>query len=273
MIKAYTYNKIFQRNIGVFTSEEQKKIKKIKIAIAGAGGLGGPVAYNLARLGVGEIRLADQDKFDVTNINRQFGAYIDTVGMNKAEAICCELKRINPFLKAVNINDFISAANVDEFLAGADAVVNAIDFRMEAEIILHEKAAERGLWVFTSQCIKEKMTFTSFNPAKNNFNKLVTVSGKPDMVKALRSFFPKLPKGMTWASVKNMNKSNQGHISSHVTPPNIGAGYLVEEMIKVLVKNEKPFAESPAIFEVDLAKMYIKKYKSRTLAENKRSAV
>jgi molybdopterin/thiamine biosynthesis adenylyltransferase len=257
----YSYEEIFQRNIGVFTAEEQEKIKSLRIAIAGAGGLGGPVAYNLARLGVGEIRLADRDRFDVTNINRQFGAYVDTVGLNKAEAICSELKRINPFLKTVPINDFISAENVDGFLEDIDAVVDAIDFfEVDAELLLHRKAVEKGLWVFTSQAAKEKLTFTSFNPQNNNLRQMVTIFGKPNIVKAVKSFFPKLPEGITWLAVKELVKSGQVHISSHATPPNIGGGYLVEEMIRVLVRGKNPFAESPAIFEVDLDKMYIKKY-------------
>ena len=58
---SYSYEDLFQRNIGVFTAEEQERIRGLVVAIAGAGGLGGPVAYNLARLGVGEIRLADPE--------------------------------------------------------------------------------------------------------------------------------------------------------------------------------------------------------------------
>jgi molybdopterin/thiamine biosynthesis adenylyltransferase len=57
------------------------------VAIAGAGGFGGAAAVMLARLGVGEIRIADFDVFEPRNVARQFGAYPDTLGRNKAEVV------------------------------------------------------------------------------------------------------------------------------------------------------------------------------------------
>lgn len=61
----------FERNLGFLTLEEQERINNSVVAIAGAGGDGGLLALQFARLGVGEIRLADPDPFEAENINRQ----------------------------------------------------------------------------------------------------------------------------------------------------------------------------------------------------------
>jgi len=94
-----TYDEIFQRNIGVFTPEEQEKIKNLKIAIIGVGGLGAPATENLTRLGVGELRLVEPDTFEISNFNRQTGAYLNTIGRNKAEVMVDMVKLINPEIK------------------------------------------------------------------------------------------------------------------------------------------------------------------------------
>lgn len=54
--------------------ERQKKISNVVIGIAGCGGIGGAVAERLVRLGVRHIKIADPDYFDLSNINRQYGA-------------------------------------------------------------------------------------------------------------------------------------------------------------------------------------------------------
>lgn len=265
----YTYEEIFQRNIGVFTPEEQEKIKNLKIAIAGAGGLGGPVAYYLARLGVGELRLADPEKFDETNINRQFGAYIDTVGQFKAEAIKNELLRINPHLVAKSWNEGIDGGNIDEFLDGADAVVDGIDFfSLNDANTLYKEAFKRDLWVFTSQAAKEILSFIIYNPAKGvTFEDMVCKDGQLDLMKAIQSFFPILPSGIKQSDIDGLVKSGAVHISSHATPPNIGGGLLVEEMIKVLVKGIEPTITAPGLFVFNLEKLHTTVFDSKITEE------
>ena len=78
------YKERTDRNIGFITDSSQKLLKDTVIGIAGCGGMGGQLAANLLRLGIGELRLADPEVFDVSNINRQFGATKGSVGKNKA---------------------------------------------------------------------------------------------------------------------------------------------------------------------------------------------
>ncbi|WP_260854312.1 ThiF family adenylyltransferase, partial [Staphylococcus epidermidis] len=82
-----------KRNLGWLgnTDEEaekrQNKISEVVIGIAGCGGIGGAVAERLVRLGVRHIKVADPDYFELSNINRQFGASLDNLGRNKAEVV------------------------------------------------------------------------------------------------------------------------------------------------------------------------------------------
>lgn len=77
--------------------EVQQKLSSAKVAVAGLGGLGSNVAFSLARIGVGHLHLIDFDKVDITNLNRQ-QYFAEHVGMYKTEALCGELRAINPYL-------------------------------------------------------------------------------------------------------------------------------------------------------------------------------
>lgn len=81
------------RNLGWLgnTEAEQRqrqcRLRDAVIGVAGCGGIGSATADRLVRMGVRNLKLADPDTFDVSNINRQFGASVDTVGANKAEVV------------------------------------------------------------------------------------------------------------------------------------------------------------------------------------------
>ena len=244
-MKTPVYADLFQRNIGVFTTEEQERIRGLVVAIAGAGGLGGPVAYNLARLGVGEIRLADPETFEPSNTNRQWGCYADTIGMNKAEAVAVELKRINPHLCVVVMPEPITAQNANEFTAGADFVVDGIDFfALAQELTLHAAARRAGAWVYMHQGAKEIQTYCSFDPEGTAYGDLVCVDGKPSVMRAIQTCFPVLPRMATPELVDEIVASGT-HIPSYATLPSFAGAFVVEEIIRGQVFLERPRAVAP----------------------------
>ncbi|MFP5526875.1 ThiF family adenylyltransferase [Peptococcus simiae] len=79
--------------------EAVRRLSKAQVLVAGVGGVGSFVAEALARGGIGELTLIDDDIVDVTNINRQLQAFPDTVGRPKVEVMQERLLRINPALK------------------------------------------------------------------------------------------------------------------------------------------------------------------------------
>lgn len=108
------------------TPKVHERLKKGKVAIAGAGGLGSNVAISLARIGVGHIRIIDFDVVEPSNLNRQ-QYYIRHIGMKKVEAIKEILTDINPFIEVEAIDLKIEKGNVQEIFEGFDIVVEAFD--------------------------------------------------------------------------------------------------------------------------------------------------
>ena len=77
----------FSRNIGLITENAQACLLNSRVAVVGAGGVGGIHLLTLARLGVGKFTIADLDTFDRVNISRQFGAFHSTVGQSKVRVL------------------------------------------------------------------------------------------------------------------------------------------------------------------------------------------
>ena len=108
--------------------ERQEKLRDAVIGIAGTGGIGGAVALRLIRMGVRNLKLADPDQFDITNIQRQMGASLVNVGRNKAEVVA---EMAYELTKDVNIDVFpegITPESAEEFMDGCDVVMDQMDF-------------------------------------------------------------------------------------------------------------------------------------------------
>jgi len=87
--------------------DTQKKLKKPKVFIAGAGGLGSPVSIYLAVAGVGNISICDFDSPDWSNLNRQILHDHTRIGTNKAVSGKMTLERLNPDIKVTAFTDKI----------------------------------------------------------------------------------------------------------------------------------------------------------------------
>lgn len=160
------------RNLGILTEEEQHRLERATIAVAGLGGIGGSTVVALARMGVGRFRLADFDRFEVANINRQYGAFADTVGRPKCEVVAEEVRRINPRAEVEIVPEgFVedtapdTAGTGDRLLRGADLAVDAIDFyRVETHLAFHRKTREHGLYTLMGSPIGFSACLQVFDP-------------------------------------------------------------------------------------------------------------
>lgn len=110
----------------------QEKVKRARVGIMGLGGLGSVVAIALARIGIGELLLADYDVVEPSNLNRQ-QYFIDQIGLPKSEAMQANLARINPYVRVVAINVELTEVNIPEIFAGVQVLVECFDSaRMKA---------------------------------------------------------------------------------------------------------------------------------------------
>lgn len=132
----------------------QKKVKDLRIGVAGLGGMGSNIAEILVRLGVGHIRIADPDTIEYSNINRQVIANHNTVGEKKANASADELRNIANDFELVVYSEGITSENAHEFVEGLDAVVDEIDVMpLQAHMWLHGAANQLNLPIYSSYVI------------------------------------------------------------------------------------------------------------------------
>ena len=125
MMKNYNYEDLVCRNKGFLSFQEQEKIKEAKILFAGCG-LGSNTATLAARTGFSHFILADGDKVEVTNLNRQ-AFYLSHVGMNKAEATGQLIKDINNHAEIEILPVYITEKEAATVVSKADIIVNTVD--------------------------------------------------------------------------------------------------------------------------------------------------
>jgi len=246
------YDEMTVRNVGLLAPEEQARLRSLAVTVVGCGGVGGPAAHFLARLGVGELRLADPETFEPSNINRQFAAYTDTVGVNKAEAVAGELRRINPALAIAVCADGFTPGTMAHLLDGAGAVVDALDFwSLGTELLLHREAARRGLWVFTSQGAAEISTVTAFDPSAPALEEMVRDTEGPSMARTIASFMPVLPRAATPELLARAISGEQPNVPLDVLASSFEATFLVNELVRVAVRGLPAHVVAPDLLVFD----------------------
>lgn len=131
------------RNIGWVTNHEQEIIRNSIVSIAGTGGMGGNAAQLMVRLGVGEIRIADPQTFDLSNINRQLGAGLHTVGKSKALETARILRNITDDYRLVVYPQGIEPGMIEDFVSGSSVIIDEIEFWNIGSCILMHQVARR----------------------------------------------------------------------------------------------------------------------------------
>jgi adenylyltransferase/sulfurtransferase len=130
-----------------FGEAGQEKLKKAKIFIAGAGGLGSPAAIYLAVAGIGTIRMADHDKIELSNLNRQVLHWEENIGGKKAASAAEKLRKLNPEITIETIPETITEANASKLVGDADLIVDAMD-NLPTRYLLNKTAVEKGIPFF-----------------------------------------------------------------------------------------------------------------------------
>lgn len=105
----------------------QEKILKAKVLLVGAGGLGCPVGYYLAAAGVGTIAMVDDDKVELSNLQRQIAHSTKTIGIFKADSAKQTFEALNPDVNVVPIKTRLNAENILDIIKNYDIVVDGTD--------------------------------------------------------------------------------------------------------------------------------------------------
>ena len=153
-----------QRTELLLGSEKLARIEASRVLVVGLGGVGSWAAEMLCRSGVGSMVLVDADTVDVTNINRQMPALVDTVGQPKCDVVAARLRAINPACDIKAVNVFVDAENIPSLLEeGYDFVVDAIDSLPQKAALIVE-CWQRGLRIVSSLGAGAKGDLSAIRP-------------------------------------------------------------------------------------------------------------
>lgn len=115
-------SKIFERNVPGST----ERLQKAAVGIAGCGGLGSNAAVSLVRAGVGTLIIADSDRVEESNLNRQH-FFQDDIGKKKVDALAFHLRAINPEVVIKTYDLELTPADISEVFKEADLLIEAFD--------------------------------------------------------------------------------------------------------------------------------------------------
>ena len=115
---------IILKKIGVVG---QKKLLKSSVLIIGVGGLGSPIAINLAALGIGKIGIVDKDNVEISNLSRQIIFTTNDVKKNKSSIAIKKLKKINPSIQLKSFNKNLTIQNINQVAKNFDLIVDGSD--------------------------------------------------------------------------------------------------------------------------------------------------
>lgn len=133
--------------MGEIGQEGQERLKRSRVFIAGAGGLGSPIASYLTAAGIGMIRMTDHDHVALSNLNRQILHWEEDIGRKKVDSAKKKLKNLNSAAEIETIGETITEDNVSQLVNGCDVIVDAMD-NLPTRYILNRCAIERNIPFF-----------------------------------------------------------------------------------------------------------------------------
>jgi len=157
----------------------QKSISEASVLVVGCGGLGAPVLYYLAAMGIGHIGLCDGDTVSLPNLNRQILFTMQDLDKPKASTAEKRLKALNPNLKTTAYDKFIDKKTADEIIPAYDIIIDCLD-NFETRFILNDT------------CIASKKPLIHAGVGEY-YGQLMTIT--PGKGPCLRCLFPKGTQG------------------------------------------------------------------------------
>jgi molybdopterin-synthase adenylyltransferase len=133
-----------QMLISGWGEDGQRRLKQSTVFVAGAGGLGSPVAIYLAVAGVGHLIICDVDVVNLSNLNRQILHSDAGVGQAKVESAARTLRALNPSITVTTQHERIDEENVARIAGSSDIIVDCLD-NYETRFVLNDYTIVHGI--------------------------------------------------------------------------------------------------------------------------------
>lgn len=241
----FSYEQAFARNIGWVTPAEQAMLRTKRVAIAGGGGVGGVHLLTLARLGIGAFHIADFDRFDIANFNRQAGATMSTLGQPKVDVMADMARDINPELDIKIFPDGIDQNNLPAFLEGVDLYIDGLDFfAFDIRQQTFALCAAMGIPATTVAPLGMGAALMNFMPGQMTFDEYFQWGDLPEIDKAIRFVVGLAPAGLHRPYLVEPSSVNFGERRgpSTIMACQLCAGIAATEALKILLGRGKVMA-------------------------------
>lgn len=232
----------FQRTALIYGQEAIECLANKHVAIFGIGGVGGYVCEALARSGVGQFTLVDNDKVSISNINRQIIATLDTVGEYKTEVMKKRILSINDSAKVNVVNEFF----LDEQNSGIDFIqfdyiVDSID-TVKAKIELVKIANEKNIPIISSMGAGNKvnpMGFVITDINKTEMDPLAKVMRRELRALGIKKLKVAYSKESPIKPKESISENGKREVpGSNAFVPSACGLLIASEVIKDLIENE-----------------------------------
>ena len=124
----------------------QSKLKKARVMVVGAGGLGCPASLYLVAAGVGHVAIVDKETVELSNLNRQVLHWSGDIGKPKGVSITGKLRQLNPEVTVETLQKVVTTNNARQLIKGFTVVVDALD-------------NWRTRFLLNKACVKERIPF------------------------------------------------------------------------------------------------------------------
>ena len=166
---------IILKKFGLFG---QKKIMASKVLIIGMGGLGCPLSIYLASLGIGSLGIVDNDKIELSNLNRQIIFNTKDIGKYKVDVAQKEIKKINNKIKISSYKVRANESNIQKLIRNFDIICDGTD-NFETRLLIND------------HCLKKKKILIS--AAVSGFDGHIFKFDFRKKIPCFRCFMPELP--------------------------------------------------------------------------------
>jgi molybdopterin/thiamine biosynthesis adenylyltransferase len=155
----------------------QSKLKKARVIVMGAGGLGCPASFYLVAAGIGHVAVVDKEIVELSNLNRQILHWSDDIGRPKGVSMAEKLRQLNPEVTVEALKKVVTTNNARQIIKGFTMVVDALD-------------NWRTRFLLNKACVKEKIPFVHAG-VHGLYGQITTIL--PGKGPCLQCILPKIP--------------------------------------------------------------------------------
>ena len=223
----------------LLSSAQLEVLRTAHVMIYGLGGVGGYAAEALGRMGIGKLTIVDKDTFAASNINRQLGALVSTIGDSKTDVTRRRLLDINPDAEITAITQFHLPGTPVTIPQDVNFVIDAVD-TVAAKLLIIETCAKKCIPVVSSMGMGNRMDPTKvklgdiFETSNCALSRVMRKELRKRGIKALRCVYSieEVPRHKQTQPMENDRRTPPGSVAY---VPAIAGLFMAYEVVNTMI--------------------------------------